>query len=223
MIPLRDDIPSRRLPVISWLLIAANVTVFLYEVALGPALRPLIQERGIVPAEFAGDPGAEALTLLTSMFLHGGWGHLLGNMLYLWIFGDNVEDRMGPLRFLFFYLAAGAAAGLAHIYSQPDSTIPTVGASGAVAGVLGAYLVLYPKARVLTLLPTFPMAMAEIPAVFFLGVWFVFQLFSGALQLSISRGSGGVAFLAHIGGFLAGVVFGVMAARLTRRRSPEAD
>ena len=223
MIPLRDDIPSRRLPVISWLLIAANVTVFLYEVALGPALRPLIQERGIVPAEFTGDPGGEALTLLSSMFLHGGWGHLLGNMLYLWIFGDNVEDRMGPLRFLFFYLAAGAAAGLAHIYSQPDSTIPTVGASGAVAGVLGAYLVLYPKARVLTLLPTFPMAMAEIPAVFFLGVWFVFQLFSGALQLSISRGSGGVAFLAHIGGFLAGVVFGVMAARLTRRRSPEAD
>jgi membrane associated rhomboid family serine protease len=223
VIPLRDDIPSRRLPVVSWLLIAANVTVFLYEVALSPGLRSLIQARGIVPAEFAADPGGEALTLLSSMFLHGGWGHLLGNMLYLWIFGDNVEDRMGPLRFLLFYLAAGAAAGLAHVYTQPDSAIPTVGASGAVAGVLGAYLVLYPRARVLTLLPTFPMTMAEIPAVFFLGVWFVFQLFSGALQMSVSRGSGGVAFLAHIGGFLAGVCFGVLAARATRRRSPAAD
>jgi membrane associated rhomboid family serine protease len=217
VIPLRDDIPSRRLPVVTWLLIAANAAVFLHELSLGPAARSFILGLGIVPARFAIDPGAGAQTLFSSMFIHGGWGHLLGNMLFLWIFGDNVEDRMGHVPFLFFYLAAGLAAGLTHIYTQVGSLVPTVGASGAVAGVLGAYFVLYPRARVLTLLPTFPMAVAEIPAVFFLGIWFVFQIFSGALQLSIARGAGGVAFLAHVGGFLAGLAFGALAARATGR------
>lgn len=217
MIPLRDDVPSQRLPVVSRLLIAANVAVFLYELSLGPAVRSFILALGIVPAHFTTDPGGQALTLFSSMFIHGGWGHLLGNMLYLWIFGDNVEDRMGHVPFLFFYLAAGLAAGLAHVYTQPGSLVPTVGASGAIAGVLGAYFVLYPRARVLTLLPIFPMTMVEVPAVFFLGIWFVFQIFSGALQMSVARGAGGVAFLAHVGGFLAGVACGAIAARVCRR------
>jgi membrane associated rhomboid family serine protease len=219
--PLRDDIPSQRLPAVSRLLIAANVAIFLYEVSLGPEIAVLLRGFGIVPARFAAYPGGDFVTLFSSMFLHGGWGHLFGNMLYLWIFGVNVEDRMGHVAFLLFYLASGVIAGLAHIFSQPESVVPTVGASGAIAGVLGAYLVLFPRARVLTLLPTFPPALAQIPAVFFLGLWFVLQLFSGALQMSIARGTGGVAFLAHVGGFLAGVAFGGLTAILTRGTDAE--
>jgi membrane associated rhomboid family serine protease len=214
--PLRDDIVSRRVPVVSRLLILANVLVFFYELSLGPAVPAFMRDYGIVPARFAADPSGEFTTLLSSMFLHGGWGHLFGNMLYLWIFGDNVEDRMGHFLFLVFYLVCGLGAGLGHVFSQPESVVPTVGASGAIAGVLGAYFVLYPRARVLTLLPTIPFTLAEIPAIFFLGIWFVLQLFSGALQMSIARGSGGVAFLAHVAGFLTGLLLGALTALLTR-------
>jgi membrane associated rhomboid family serine protease len=210
MFPLRDDIPSERVPFVSYLLIVANVLVFLYEISLGPAIQQLITHYGIVPVRF------EFVDLLTSMFLHGGWGHLFGNMLYLWIFGDNVEDRMGHLPFLAFYLVCGLAAGYAHVLTNAGSTLPTVGASGAIAGVLGAYLVLYPRARVLTLLPTFPMSTAYIPAIFFLGIWFLLQVFSGLYQLSVTERAGGVAFLAHVGGFVAGLVFGAITAALTR-------
>lgn len=220
MIPLRDNIPSRRSPLVSRLLIAANLAAFLYELSVGPGVSALLQSHGIVPARFSAAPWAEFPTLLTSMFLHGGWAHLFGNMLYLWIFGDNVEDRLGHVPFLLFYVAAGLAAGLAHVATQPASPIPTVGASGAIAGVLGAYFVFYPRARVLTLLPIFPMVLAEIPAVFFLGFWFLFQIFSGALQLGITRAAGGVAFLAHVGGFLAGLVMGLLVAVADRRVSP---
>lgn len=222
MFPLRDDIPSERTPFVSYALILANVLAFIYELSFGPAVQQFITHYGIVPARFVSESGQFA-TLFTSMFLHGGWGHLFGNMLYLWIFGDNVEDRMGHLPFLAFYLVAGLAAGYAHIVTQSDSTIPTVGASGAIAGVLGAYLVLYPKARVLTLLPTFPMTTAYIPAIFFLGIWFVLQVFSGVVQLSVAQRAGGVAFVAHVGGFVAGLLFGAVTAALTRRsaRAPE--
>jgi membrane associated rhomboid family serine protease len=207
--PLKDDIPSERTPVVNILLIVVNVLVFFYELSLGPRLQSLITNYGVVPAHF------ELRTLFTSMFLHGGWGHLFGNMLYLWIFGDNVEDRLGHVGYFFFYLICGLAAGMAHVLTNAGSNVPTVGASGAIAGVLGAYLVLYPQARVLTLLPIFPFTTVYIPAAFFLGIWFVMQLFSGALQFGIAQ-SGGVAFLAHVGGFLAGAFFGLLARGFSR-------
>jgi len=208
--PLKDDIPSTRVPVVNFLLILANVLVFLFELSLGTRVQLLITEYGIVPAR-SPDLVSAIPTLFTSMFLHGGWGHLFGNMLYLWIFGDNVEDRLGHVGYLFFYLACGVAAGVFHILTNAGSQIPTVGASGAIAGVLGAYLVLFPGARVLTLLPLFPITTTYIPAAFFLGIWFVMQVFSGALQWGISQPTSGVAFLAHVGGFVTGALFGLLA------------
>ena len=209
MFPLKDDIPSTRVPVVNFLFIGANVLVFLFELSLGPRLQSFIMVYGLVPAHFA------FANLFTSMFLHGGWAHLFGNMLYLWIFGDNVEDRLGHVGYFFFYLICGVAAGYAHVLANAGSAVPTVGASGAIAGVLGAYLVLYPQARVLTVLPIFPITTTYIPASFFLGIWFVLQLFSGALQFGIAQ-TGGVAFLAHVGGFIAGAIFGLLARAFTR-------
>jgi rhomboid family protein len=211
--PLKDDIPSSRAPVVTILLIIANLLVFLFELSLGPHVQGLITTYGIVPAR-SPDVVSAFPTLFTSMFLHGGWGHLFGNMLYLWIFGDNVEDRFGHVPFLFFYLACGVAAGIAHILTNAGSQVPTVGASGAIAGVLGAYLVLFPGARILTLLPF--LTTTYIPAAFFLGIWFVMQVFSGALQWGISQPTSGVAFLAHVGGFVTGALFGLLARGLTR-------
>jgi membrane associated rhomboid family serine protease len=208
--PLKDDIPSSRVPIVNFLLITVNVLVFLFELSLGSHVQLLIADYGIVPAR-SPDVFSAFPTLFTSMFLHGGWGHLFGNMLYLWIFGDNVEDRLGHVPYLLFYLACGAAAGIAHILTNAGSQVPTVGASGAIAGVLGAYLVLFPGARVLTLLPIFPVTTTYIPAVFFLGIWFVMQVFSGALQWGISQPTSGVAFLAHVGGFITGALFGLLA------------
>lgn len=156
MIPLRDSVPARTWPVVTYLLIGANVWVFVYELGLGPDLEPFLRTWGFVPRRYfdpAADPLARHLPLLTSMFLHGGWAHLLGNLVYLWIFGDNVEDRLGHLRYLAFYLATGVAAGLVHAYLYPESLVPTVGASGAISGVLGGYFVLFPRARVLALVP----------------------------------------------------------------------
>jgi membrane associated rhomboid family serine protease len=202
MIPLRDVIPSRTTPFVTVGIIAVNVLAFWFELSLSPGARQVfIREYGVVPAEFAW-PG-----LLSSMFLHGGWLHIVGNMWYLWIFGDNVEDRMGHGRYLVFYLLCGALAGLAHAFVNPDSYIPTIGASGAVAGVMGAYFVLYPRSRVLTLIPLFVfIEIIEIPALYFLGFWFLLQLFSGAGSIAHTSGTqAGIAFWAHVAGFIAGL------------------
>src|SRR3989442_5300109 len=193
MLPLRDNIPSATRPTLTWLLIAANVVAFLWELS-GADVLPLT----LVPARFISDPAGNAATILTAMFLHGGWLHLLGNMLYLWIFGDNVEDRLGHGRYFFLYLAGGVAAAFAQVAIAPDSRIPMLGASGAIAAVLGAYIVLYPRASVYTWVPIF-LGIVRIPAVVWLGLWFGLQLLSGVASLGAQQ-SGGVAFFAHGGG-----------------------
>lgn len=188
-----------------------NTAVFLYQASLGPAVTDFVYAYGVIPFRylqiFPHDP-LEMLTPLTAMFLHGGWLHLLGNMLYLYIFGDNVEDMMGRGRYLLFYLLCGAVSFGSQILLQHNSMVPNVGASGAIAGVLGAYLLLFPRARVVTLLPLFLFfPVVEIPAFFFLGIWFLMQFFSGAATLGRTDAlSGGVAWWAHIGGFLAGML-----------------
>ncbi len=210
VIPLRDVIPSRTTPVVTIGIIAVNALAFLFELSLPAGTRQvLIRDYGIVPAAF-GWP-----TLLSSMFLHGGWLHVIGNMWFLWIFGDNVEDRLGHGRYLVFYLLCGAVSGIAQALVSPDSSVPTIGASGAIAGVMGAYFVLYPYSRVLTLIWLFVFVdIIEIPAVFFLGFWFLMQLFSGVGSVAQTAGShGGIAFWAHVAGFL----FGVAAVFLFRR------
>ena len=212
MIPLRDTIPSSRRPVVTYALIAVNVVVFLFELSLGRALEPFIFQWGLVPARFAMTDPLSWMAVLTSMFLHGGWAHVGGNLLYLWIFGDNVEDRMGHGRYLFFYVACGACAALAQTMANPASTVPMVGASGAIAGVLGAYLLYYPHARVVTLVPIFFfIQLIEIPALFFLLIWFGMQLVNGAASLtSATAATGGVAWWAHLGGFAGGFVLGLL-------------
>ena len=200
----------------TWAIIAVNIAVFLYEVARPPdELQQLIYLFGVVPARYSHPEWARAIgfsvddywPFVTSMFLHGSWAHLIGNMWALWIFGDNVEDRMGSLRFLLFYLLTGVIAGLTHWFTNTDSTIPTVGASGAIAGVLGAYFVLFPRARIVVLLPIlfFPFFF-ELPAVVYLLVWFLSQLLGGAVSRLSSANVGGIAFWAHVGGFAAGIV-----------------
>lgn len=201
MIPLKDIIPTRTTPYVTYLLLGLNLGVFGYELTL-PAgeLERFIRAWGITPASPA------PLTLITSMFVHAGLGHAAGNMLYLWIFGDNVEDRLGRSRFVLFYLVTGLIAALAEVGLNPESTVPMVGASGAVAGVMGGYLVLYPRSRVLTLLP-FPFLITEVPAVFFLGLWFLMQFLSGLGSLATTADlPGGIAFWAHVMGFVAGVL-----------------
>ena len=193
-------------------LIGANVAAFAYELSLGSALEGFLREYGVVPARLAGQWSAgargwgELAPVLTAMFLHGGWLHLVLNLWFLWIFGDNDEDRIGHSRYLVLYLAAGTAATLAHVIANPASTLPTVGASGAIAGVLGAYFLAYPRARVTTLIPIFVFIhVAVLPAWVVLGMWFALQFLSGALSLATTQASaGGVAWWAHIGGFAAG-------------------
>jgi len=207
MIPLKDDIPSSRFPIVNTGLIIANSLAFLYELSLGGGAANLINQLGIVPQRIiAGGLGSWG-TILSSMFLHGGWVHIVGNMLYLYIFGDNVEDAMGHLRYLLFYLLCGFAAAWGHILSGPGSIVPTVGASGAIAGVLGAYLVMYPRAGVLTLIPLgFFIRVVRVPALVVLGFWIVLQLLFGILSIPLaSTAGGGVAWFAHIGGFIAGL------------------
>ena len=212
MIPLRDTVPSLRVPVVNYAIIGANVLVFLYEASLGHRAEAFIMRWGLVPRHFA------LANVLTSMFLHGGWLHLIGNMLYLYIFGDNVEDRLGHLRYLLFYFLCGFAAGGAQALANPGSSLPMVGASGAIAGVSGAYFLFYPTARVVTLVPIFLFfQVIEIPAVFFLLIWFFWQLVSGVATLGSEGGMGGVAFWAHIGGFVAGMLLGPV----LRGRQPE--
>jgi membrane associated rhomboid family serine protease len=207
MIPLRDVIPSRTTPYITITIIIINALAWLFELALPPDVRNMfLQIYGVVPADF------HAATLITSMFLHGGWMHVLGNMWYLWIFGDNVEDRLGHSRFIVFYLLCGIIAALGQIAIDPESTLPTIGASGAIAGVMGAYFVLYPRSRVLTLIPLIIFwEIIELPAIVLLGFWFVMQLFSaGTIAITASTGGGGVAFAAHVAGFVVGMVGGLL-------------
>ena len=216
MLPIRDSIPSRHTPFMMWILIAINVGVFLFELSLGPhRLEGLFYLFGIVPARFShpewaatlGFPVDDYWPFLTSMFLHGGWLHLIGNMWTLWIFGDNVEDRMGPVRFLLFYLLCGLSAGITHWFTNPHSTVPTVGASGAIAGVLGAYFILYPTSRIIVMVPLlFWPFFFELPAVIYLAFWFWSQLFSGTFSLVGPQNVGGIAWWAHIGGFITGIL-----------------
>jgi membrane associated rhomboid family serine protease len=201
MIPLRDVIPSRTTPYITVTIIVLNALAWFLELSLPRDVLPVfLQVYGVVPAQL------HALTLLTSMFLHGSWMHVIGNMWYLWIFGDNVEDRVGHGRFIVFYLLCGIAAAFGQIVIDPESTLPTIGASGAIAGVMGAYFVLYPRSRVLTLIPLVIFwEVIEVPAPLLLGFWFLMQLFSaGAIAVTSSTGGGGVAFMAHVAGFLCG-------------------
>jgi membrane associated rhomboid family serine protease len=202
MIPLRDIIPSRTTPYITITIIVLNALAWLFELALPRDFLPVfLQINGVVPADF------RASSLITSMFLHGSWSHVIGNMWYLWIFGDNVEDRVGHGRFIAFYLLCGIGAALGQIAIDPTSTLPTIGASGAIAGVMGAYFVLYPRSRVLTLLPWIFIQIVELPATVLLGFWFLMQLFSaGAIAVTASTHGGGVAFMAHVAGFVLGAI-----------------
>jgi membrane associated rhomboid family serine protease len=198
MIPLRDVIPSRTTPYVTVTLIALNTLVFVYQLRLGDAVQGFILAFGLIPAAFSWTAA------FTSTFLHGSLLHVAGNMLFLWIFGDNVEDRMGHFRFLVFYALCGLAAALAQAAASPSSTMPMVGASGAIAGVMGAYFVLYPRSRVVTLVPFFLfIQIVEVPAIAFLGVWLVVQLLSGVGWMA-DHGSGAIAFWAHAAGFMAG-------------------
>jgi membrane associated rhomboid family serine protease len=236
MIPLRDSSTQRRFTPINTLLILANLAVFVYEFSLGPGVEGFVRRYAMIPARvvaslevFHWGAGPDApnaalqpiLTLVTSMFVHGGVLHVAGNMLYLFIFGAAVEWRLGSLRFLAFYLAAGIAAALATISIAPQSQIPVIGASGAIAGVLGAYFIFYPRGRVTTILPVFIfIQVIEVPAVIYLLLWFAVQLYAGLAGGSQGAPAGGVAWWAHIGGFLFGIATGPLLARMepTRRR-----
>lgn len=215
MFPIRDSIRSQSVPAVVRTIVGINLFVFLFELTLTPeALETVGYLFGIVPARLthpswaaeAGFPAGGYWSLLTHQFLHGGWLHIISNLWALWIFGDNVEDAMGRWRFAAFYLTCGTLAGLTHLLSNPNSTIPSLGASGAIAGVLGAYLVLYPAARVVLLVPVFFLPLFfEVPAVFYLGLWFLSQFFNGTLALARPDQIAGIAFWAHIGGFVAGM------------------
>jgi membrane associated rhomboid family serine protease len=214
MFPISDVIPSRTVPVVTIGLIVVNALVFLHELLLpAPSLEAFMQQYALIPAGFSWP------TVFTSMFLHAGFWHVLPNMVYLWIFGDNVEDRLGHARYLAFYLAAGTAAAVAQLAINPFSAVPMVGASGAIAGVMGAYFVLYPQSRVLTaVFVLIFFDVIEIPAIFFLGLWFLLQLLSGVGSLGVSNAAGGgTAFFAHIGGFATGAVVGVILRARDRR------
>jgi membrane associated rhomboid family serine protease len=216
MIPLGDDPGPRRLtPVVTIVLLLINVAVFVYEMSLGDGIERLFRSAGVTPLEFTRGQdlpppaplGIIYTTLLTSMFLHGGLLHIGSNMLYLWVFGDNVEDRMGHGRFLLFYLLCGLVASAVHIFFNAGSQIPSVGASGAIAGVLAGYLILFPRASIRTLLILgIFITMTRVPALLLIGFWFVTQVFSGIASLGVTEQTAGVAFWAHVGGFLAGLV-----------------
>jgi len=210
MFPLRDNIPSRHFPFVNYLFIIVNVGIFLNEVQLHRVglLEAFIHRYGLIPAQFFGDPFLHFPQVFSSMFLHGSWGHVLGNMWYLYIFGDNVEDCLGHVRYAIYYLLMGIGAAAAQLAAQPFSEVPMIGASGAIAGILGSYFVLFPRAKVLTFLViVFFVRLIEVPAFFFLGLWFVIQAFNGVGTLAVDavRGEmGGVAWWAHAGGFLTG-------------------
>ena len=212
MIPIRDTIPTKTYPIVNNALIAINVVFFLVELSQGPGLERFIYIYGLVPARYTipqiasyFTTGQQLVSLITFMFLHGGFWHLLGNMWFLYIFGDNIEERLGPLRYLAFYMICGLTSGLSHLAFNYHSAMPAIGASGAIAGVMGAYFILFPKAKILTLIPIFFIPyFIEIPAFFFLGIWFVFQFLSAAGSHGQMTG---IAWWAHIGGFIFGIIF----------------
>jgi membrane associated rhomboid family serine protease len=217
MFPLYDTVRSRKFPLINLTLVLANVLAFLYELQFDPdMLREFIFTWGLIPDRLLRDPNTFWTTIFSSMFLHGGWFHIINNMWVLLIFGDNVEAAMGRIRYLFFYLLSGVAAGLLQTHILADSAVPMIGASGAVAGVLGAYLILFPRSRIASLVPIlFIFTIIEIPAMLFLLFWFVSQLYSGLFAIR-GGGESGIAWWAHIGGF----AFGVIVVLLFRRRTP---
>ena len=225
MLPLSDHNPSRTTPVVNYILIATNVIFFLWELSLGPGIERELVLISFVPARFWLAPfyPPNIFRILISMFLHAGWLHLGGNMLYLWIFGDNIEDRLGHFKYLVFYILCGTIATLTHAVANPASTIPSLGASGAIAGVLGAYILLYPRAQVKTLIPiVFFVIIRDIPAVVVLGLWFVLQLFVGVASVGVpeAQNGGGVAYFAHIGGFVAGMLLVVLMGGYRQKRLP---
>ncbi|MBI2884954.1 MAG: rhomboid family intramembrane serine protease [Candidatus Omnitrophica bacterium] len=223
MIPIRDTIPSQRAPWVMLALVHLNVLVFFWELWQGPAAEAWLYRFGVVPSLWVWERPADMLelpqrlwTLVTSQFFHGGLLHLGSNMLYLWIFGDNVEDRLGHGRFLALYLGCGIVAALTQLFMHPDSSVPMIGASGAIAGVLGAYFLLFPFAKIVTLVPIFlVLQTVEIPAFVFLGFWFVLQWIQGLPALGEAAQTGGVAWWAHVGGFVSGLV---LVGWLRRRR-----
>ncbi len=223
VIPIRDDNPTRRVPWVTFTIIAVNIAVFAYQLTLGPAaLEAFWMRWALVPARFLADPSSpeQIATLFTAMFMHAGWVHVAGNLLYLWIFGNNIEDRFGPLGFTGFYLATGLVAAVAQMLAAPASAVPTLGASGAIAGVLGAYILLFPGATVVTIIPVFVfIEIARVPAYLVIGFWFVLQLGNGLASLGANvAGAGGVAWFAHIGGFVAGLLIALPAALAGRSR-----
>ena len=229
MIPLRHTLPPSRRPLVNRALVAANVIVFTAQLFMGEMTERIIQTFGYVPARlldpqsFGYAPWEVAITLVSSLFLHGGFVHLIGNLIYLWVFGGAVEDELGHVRFFFFYVACGAIGSLTHTLLFPRSLIPSIGASGSIAGVLGAFLILQPRARIVTLFPLVVYwAMAEIPALLFLPIWFGMQFFSGFLSLQAARGTqevAGVAWWAHVGGFAFGMVVAGIDRVVRKRRS----
>ncbi|HKQ37988.1 MAG TPA: rhomboid family intramembrane serine protease [Verrucomicrobiae bacterium] len=224
MLPLRDDIPSRTFPGVTVFIIVLNVIAFLNELRLGPYLEDFLRDYALVPLRYTDGSVAshfslfeQAVPFVSSMFLHGGWLHLIGNMWTLWIFGDNVEDRLGHGRYLGFYLLGGLAAGVVHVFTNSGSEIPTIGASGAVAAVMGSYFRFYPHARVETVIPPlFFGPVFDLPAVLFLGWWALLQFFNGSLSLAGPQEAGGVAWWAHVGGF----AFGMIVSSITARKAP---
>lgn len=228
MIPIGDSVPSRTFSYINYSLIAANVAVFLYELSLGSAteLNLFFFDWGLAPKRmtlFLDNPtGSEfdaLLTPLSAMFIHGGWLHLLGNMLFLWVFGDNVEDAFGHMRYLGFYLICGLGAAALQVYLDTESVVPMVGASGAIAGVLGAYLLYYPRATVIAIVPFLIFFSFSLPAVVLIGSWFLLQLLNGFASIGYAVGAdGGVAWWAHVGGFSSGFLIAMAFSRLTRSR-----
>lgn len=207
MLPLYDTVRSRKFPFINLMLIVANVLAFLYEIQMDPStLRSFIFTWGMIPSHFLNDPSFAWVNIFTAMFLHGGWFHLINNMWFLFVFGANMEARMGSIRYLIFYLLGGAAAGLLQTYILPSSDVPMIGASGAIAAVLGAYLILFPRSRIASLVPIFFIfTLVEIPAFVFLVFWFLSQLYSGLFAVQ-GGGASGIAWWAHIGGFIFGVI-----------------
>lgn len=218
MIPLRDSVKSRTFPIVNVTIIVLNLIFYILEIMVEPYfLNQIFYAYGLVPADVLNAiiTGASLtpviISFITAMFIHGGWVHVMGNMLFLWVFGDNIEDRLGHFKYLLFYLVVGVAAGIVHIFTNPTSTVPVVGASGAVAGVLGAYIIAFPRSRILALVPI----LVEIPAVIFIAFWFVIQLFNGVASLGGAANS--VAWWAHVGGFIAGVLMiKVMTPRVVR-------
>ncbi len=214
MIPIRDKNPSGTFPYVTTGIIVLNVSVFIYEISLGPELSIFLKQYGVIPLKVNHYSQSSGLTIIntffpfiSSTFLHGGFIHLIGNMWFLWIFGDNIEDKLGHFKYLIFYVVCGIIASSVHVIFNSQSNIPCIGASGAIAGVLGAYMVTFPHARVITIVPLFIfLQIIELPAMIVLGFWFVIQFFSGMASISMSSSGRGVAWWAHIGGFVSGIL-----------------